>query len=40
MKINSKVDPETNATVSIREDGVLHVEYIDQTSYLTMPDGT
>jgi len=40
LKISTKVDPETNATLHIREDGVLHVEYVDETSYLTMPDGT
>lgn len=40
LKIHTKVDPETNATLHIREDGVLTVEYVDQTSYLIMPDGT
>lgn len=40
LKITTKVDPETNATLHIREDGVLQVEYVDQTSYFIMPDGT
>lgn len=29
LKIDTKIDPETNATVKIREDGVLTIEYID-----------
>ena len=29
LKIITKVDPETNATLSIREDKVLKVDYID-----------
>jgi hypothetical protein len=29
LKITTKIDPETNATLKIREDGVLQVEYID-----------
>ena len=40
LKIDTKIDPETNATVKIREDGVLTVEYIDQSRLIVMPDGT
>ena len=40
VKIDSKVDPETNATLHIREDGVMKVDYIDNTSLIVMPDGT
>ena len=40
LKTQTKVDPETNATLKIREDGVLSVDYIDQTSLLVLPDGT
>jgi hypothetical protein len=40
LKIETKIDPETNATLKIREDGVLTVEYIDQTLLIIMPDGT
>jgi hypothetical protein len=40
LKTVTKVDPETNATLHIREDRVLTVEYVDQTSYIIMPDGT
>lgn len=40
LKTRTKIDPETNATLKIREDGVLLVDYIDQTSLIVMPDGT
>lgn len=40
LQTRVKVDPETNATLKIREDGVLSVEYVDQTSLTVMPDGT
>ena len=40
LKIDTKIDPETNATVKIREDGVLTIEYIDQSKLIVMPDGT
>jgi hypothetical protein len=40
LKISTKIDPETNATLKIREDGVLTVEYIDATKYIIMPDNT
>ena len=39
-KITTKIDPETNATLHIREDGVLEVLYVDETHYIVMPDGT
>jgi len=40
LKITTKIDPETNATLKIREDGVLSVNYIDSTQYIIMPDNT
>jgi hypothetical protein len=40
LRVQTKVDPETNATLRIREDGVLCVDYVDQTQYIVMPDGT
>mmetsp|Transcript_22921 Transcript_22921/g.35280 ORF Transcript_22921/g.35280 Transcript_22921/m.35280 type:complete len:191 (+) Transcript_22921:3306-3878(+) len=40
LKIETKVDPETNAVLEIREDKVLSIKYIDQTHLLIMPDGT
>jgi hypothetical protein len=29
LKIDTKIDPETNAKLQIREDGVLNIEYVD-----------
>lgn len=40
LNIQTKIDPETNATLKIREDGVLNIEYIDQSHLIIMPDGT
>jgi len=40
LRIDTKVDPETNAILKIREDGVLNIEYIDQSLLIVMPDGT
>jgi hypothetical protein len=40
LKIETKIDPETNAKLQIREDGVLVIEYIDQSLLIVMPDGT
>lgn len=40
LKIETKIDPETSATLKIREDGVLTVEYVDSTHLIIMPDGT
>lgn len=40
LKKQTKVDPETNASLTIREDGVLSIEYADETKLITMPDGT
>ena len=31
LRIQTKVDPETNATLKIREDGVLSIDYVDQS---------
>lgn len=40
LNIQTKIDPETNATLKIREDGVLNIEYIDSSHLIIMPDGT
>jgi hypothetical protein len=40
LKIETKIDPETSATLKIREDGVLTVEYVDSSNLIIMPDGT
>ena len=40
LKIETKIDPETNAKLQIREDGVLNIEYVDQSTLIVMPDGT
>jgi len=40
LKMQTKIDPETNANLKIREDGVLTINYIDKTEYIIMPDGT
>jgi hypothetical protein len=29
MKITEKIDPETNAVIQTREDGVLTIRYVD-----------
>lgn len=38
LSICQKIDPETNAIVQTREDGVLRVLYPDRRSLLVMPD--
>lgn len=40
LKSESKVDPETNATLLTREDGLLMVDYVDTAKYIIFPDGT
>jgi len=40
LKITEKLDPETSAHVSVREDGVLIIKYIDESRLVMMPDGT
>lgn len=40
LHIQTKIDPETNATLKIREDGVLTIDYVDQSTLIIMPDGT
>lgn len=40
LKIQTKIDPETNASLKIREDGVLTINYVDKTEYIIMPDNT
>lgn len=40
LKISEKIDPETNAVIRVREDGVLTINYIDDKKLVQMPDGT
>ena len=40
LKINEKIDPETNARVQVREDGVLVVQYVDGSRLVMFQDGT
>ena len=40
LRAETKVDPETNASLLIREDGVLMIDYVDQSKLIIMPDGT
>lgn len=35
---SKKIDPETNAVVELREDGVLKISYVDNTSVIIFPD--
>jgi hypothetical protein len=38
MQISTKVDPETGASVYVREDGLLKIDYADGSSYIQYPD--
>jgi hypothetical protein len=40
VKISEKVDPETNARVLVREDGVLTIRYVDDSRLVMFADGT
>lgn len=40
LKLNEKIDPETNAKVTVREDGVLTVRYVDESKLVMFADGT
>jgi len=40
LKTETKIDPETSATLNVREDGVLMVDYVDTAKYVIFPDGT
>lgn len=40
LNTNEKIDPETNAIVRVREDGLLKVTYPDRRTLLVMPDHT
>ena len=40
LEIKEKVDPETNATVEVRDDGLLKIKYIDRKTLMIMPDHT
>ena len=38
LQISEKVDPETNAAVQVREDGLLRITYVDRRTLLIFPD--
>ena len=40
LKVTEKIDPETNAKVYVREDGVLTINYIDESRLVMFADGT
>ena len=40
LKVTEKIDPETNAKVYVREDGVLTVVYVDESRLVMFADGT
>lgn len=40
VKSETKTDPETNAVLTTREDGLLIIDYADSTKYIIFPDGT
>ena len=40
MKLNERVDPETNAKVYIRENGVLIIRYVDGSRLVMFADNT
>ena len=40
LQINKKVDPETGATLNIREDGFLKIDYVDGSSLIIFADHT
>lgn len=40
LKQTEKIDPETNAKVYVREDGVLTIYYIDESRLVMFADGT
>ena len=40
LKLNEKIDPETNARVTVREDGVLTIRYVDESKLVMFADGT
>jgi hypothetical protein len=40
LKQTEKIDPETNAKVYVREDGVLTINYNDESRLIMFADGT
>ena len=40
LKQTEKIDPETNAKVYVREDGVLTIYFIDESRLVMFADGT
>ncbi len=38
LRTHEKIDPETNAVVEIREDGLLRIKYPDRRTLLVLPD--
>ena len=40
LTFHTKIDPEENATVSVREDGLLKITYTDRSTMLIFPDNS
>lgn len=40
METTHKVDPETHAQITIREDGWLKIDYVDKSYLIIFPDQT
>lgn len=40
LEFHTKIDPEENATVSVREDGLLKITYTDRSTMLIFPDNS
>ena len=40
LKLTEKIDPETNARVVIREDGVMTIYYVNESVLVQFADGT
>lgn len=40
LRVEHRKDPETNADLQIREDGLLMINYVDGSKLIVMPDGT
>lgn len=40
LRVSEKIDPETNARVTVREDGVLTVRYVDEARLVMFADGS
>jgi len=40
LETTTKVDPETQAVITIREDGWLKIDYVDKSFLIIFPDQT